>query len=277
MSLIQTDTAPLRARDIVLWLDEALPATPDGATIADRIATWDGRCTLDSLGCAAYMAWEYRVLRDLFDDELGPLARDYVGSPWSWVALERLLEDPESPWWDDTTTPTVETADVIALRAMDEAGAELRAAFGDPDAWDWGRLHTATFKEATIGTGSGIGPLEWYFNEGPVDVPGAAGAVNNTLLPPEPRLPGPDGPRVRAASASISCSRSPTCRRIGCSSTCPTSTARGSSSRPGSPVNPFATHYDDQIEPWRNGETLPLPFTRDAIAAATVATLTLSP
>ena len=66
MGLIQTDTAPLRARDVVLWLDPALPDTADGFTIADRIATWDGRCTLDSTGCAAYMAWEYRILRDVF-------------------------------------------------------------------------------------------------------------------------------------------------------------------------------------------------------------------
>ncbi len=41
--------------------------------------------------------------------------------------------------------------------------------------------------------------------------------------------------------------------------------------------NPYASHYDDQIEPWRTGETLALPFGRDAVAAATVATLTLSP
>ena len=41
--------------------------------------------------------------------------------------------------------------------------------------------------------------------------------------------------------------------------------------------NPFATHYKDQIDTWRNGDSLPLPFARDAIAAATVATMTLSP
>ena len=32
----------------------------------------------------------------------------------------------------------------------------------------------ATFKEQTLGT-SGIAPLEWYFNKGPVAVGGAAG------------------------------------------------------------------------------------------------------
>jgi len=45
----------------------------------------------------------------------------------------------------------------------------------------------------------------------------------------------------------------------------------------GQSEHPFAPHYHDQIDAWRTGDTLPLPFTRDAIAAATVATLTLTP
>ena len=40
---------------------------------------------------------------------------------------------------------------------------------------------------------------------------------------------------------------------------------------------PFDAHYTDQIEPWRTGGTLPLPFTPAAIEAATVATVTLDP
>ena len=136
---------------------EGAPTTADGALIATRIADWDGVCDEASVGCAAFNAWQYRVLRDIFDDDLGPLARDYVGSPFSWVVLQGLLDDPTSAWWDDTgTTGVTETADDIVGRAMDEAGAELRAAVGAPDGWTWGRLHTATFREATLGT-SGIG------------------------------------------------------------------------------------------------------------------------
>ena len=276
LSVIQNDTSPPRAQDVVLWLDEALPSTPDGITIADRIATWDGGCGLDSLGCAAYMAWEYRVLRDLFDDELGPLAREYVGSSWSWVALEQLIQDPESPWWDDTATPAVETADQIALQAMDEAGAELRAAVGDPNLWDWGRLHTATFKEATIGTGSGIGPLEWYFNKGPVPVPGAAGAVNNSYYRLARAYPDPLDADFRPLGIDqlFTVTNLPSYRLAidltdldGARIVITT----------GQSGHPFAGHYEDQIEAWRLGETIPLPFTRDAVAAAAVARLTLSP
>jgi penicillin amidase len=276
MSGIQNDTSPLRARDVVVQLDELLPTTADGATIADRIATWTGDCAVDSFGCAAYMAWEYRVLRDVFDDDLGPLARDYVGSPNSWVALDGLLADPTSPWWDDSTTAPLETAETIELRAMDEAGAELRAAFGDPDRWDWGRLHTATFKEATIGTGSGIGPLEWYFNDGPVAVPGVAGAPDNTYYRLSRAYRDPTDPDFKPLGIGqlFTVTNLPSYRLV-------IDLADLDGARivitTGQSGSPFASHYNDQIDPWRTGGTLPLPFTREAVAAATVATLTLSP
>jgi penicillin amidase len=41
--------------------------------------------------------------------------------------------------------------------------------------------------------------------------------------------------------------------------------------------NPFDRHYNDQIDLWGSGRTVPLPFTADAIAAAAVSTLTLTP
>ena len=276
MTDIQNDTAPLRARDIVPHLDEALPATADGMAIADRIATWDGTCTIDSLGCAAYMAWEYRILRDVFDDDLGPLARDYVGTPISWVALEGLLAEPDARWWDDTTTPLAETADLIVLRAMDEAGAELRAALGEPDGWTWGRLHTATFKEATIGTGSGIGPLEWYFNRGPVAAPGAAGAVSASYYRLRRAYPDPTDPEFvpLAIDQLFTVTNLPSYRLAIDMSDLDGARIVITTGQSG---QPFASHYDDQIESWRTGGTVPLPFTRDAVAAATVATLTLSP
>jgi len=276
MNGIQNDTSPLRARDVVVQLDELLPATADGATIADRIATWAGDCAVDSLGCSAYMAWEYRVLRDIFDDDLGPLARDYVGSPDSWVALDTLLADPTSRWWDDSTTGPLETAESIELRAMDEAGAELRAAFGDPDRWDWGRLHTATFKEATIGTGSGIGPLEWYFNDGPVPVPGAAGAPDNTYYRLGRAYPDPTDPDFKPLGIGqlFTVTNLPSYRLVIDMSDLDGARIVITTGQSGTP---FASHYNDQVDPWRTGGTLPLPFTGDAVVATSVATLTLSP
>ena len=55
---------------------------------------------------------------------------------------------------------------------MDEAGAELRAAFGEPRRLGVGPAPHGDLPRGDAGHGSGIGPLEWYFNEGPRAVPG---------------------------------------------------------------------------------------------------------
>jgi penicillin amidase len=41
--------------------------------------------------------------------------------------------------------------------------------------------------------------------------------------------------------------------------------------------NPFDRHYTDLVGPWRNGQTVPLPFTAAAIDAAASQTLVLEP
>src|SRR5262249_40445571 len=151
---------------------------------------WDGNCDVDSLGCAAWSMFEYRLQRDVFDDDLGSLAREYVGTSVSWQVMENLFDDPESAWWDDVTTPATERSPDIVARALDEAGETLSSVYGAPGGWTWGRLHTATFKEATVGS-SGIGPLEWYFNDGPHAIGGAAGVPNATSYRFERAYPDP--------------------------------------------------------------------------------------
>ena len=273
---VQFDSSPLRARDIAPLLRDVVPATEDGGTIASRIDAWDGTCGTDSVGCAAWNAWEYRVLRDIFDDDLGADARDYVGSPFSWVVLGRLLDDPYDEWWDDRTTPDlVEHAADIVARAMDEAGSELRTAIGSPDRWSWGRLHTATFREATLGQ-SGIGPLEWYFDDGPHAVPGMAGAINNTYVRFSSAYPDPEDPDYRpvAIDRVFDVTNLPSYRL-----TIDMGDLDGARIviTTGQAGNPFDRHYNDQIDPWRNGGTVPLPFTASAIDRAAVSTLTLHP
>jgi penicillin amidase len=276
MRRIQYDDSPLAPRDIIPLLEAAKPTTDDGATIASRISDWEGSCDRSSLGCAAWNAWQYRVLRDIFDDDLGTLARDYVGSPFSWVLLRQLLDDPNSVWWDDSRTAGVtETSDAIVARAMDEAGAELRAAFGSPDGWSWGRVHTATFREATLGV-SGIGPLEWYFNEGPRAVPGTAGAVNNTYFRFSSAYPDPTDPDYLPVGIDhvFDMTNMPSYRL-----TIDMRDLDGARLiiTTGQSGNPFDRHYNDQIGPWIEGETVPLPFTPAAISAAAASTLTLTP
>jgi len=277
MRRIQLDTTILRAPLVIRRLGRAEPRTADGAAVLSHIRAWDGRCELDSRGCSAYMAFEYRLLRGLFDDDLGDLARDYVGTPVAWQALIALLDRPTDRWWDDRTTPDrVETAPEVIAAALDASGRDLRAALGDENGWTWGRLHSATFREPTFGS-SGIGPLEWYFDVGPLPVPGAAGAVNNTYYRFSRAYPDPYDPASRPATdlrEIFEVTNLPSYRL-----TVDLGDLDGARivQTTGQAGNPFDRHYGDLVAPWARGETVPLPFSRAAVEASAAATLTLAP
>src|SRR6185436_1020638 len=136
MKAIESDTRVLRAAAMVpalLALDPQ-PGTADGQQLLDRIRDWDQACDVDSYGCAAYMTVEVALQRAIFDDELGPLARDYVGTPFAWRALIETLQTPSSRWWDRTGPGQDPSHDPAALAgsAIDAAGADLKQAIGDP-------------------------------------------------------------------------------------------------------------------------------------------------
>ena len=275
MTELQVDTAMGRARNATMWLMAAEPTTDDGRIVLDRILEWDGACEMDSLGCAAWSMFEYRLHRDVFDDDLGSLARDYVGTPPAQKLIDALFDDPEAAWWDDVSTPAGETSPEIVARALDKAGSSLATSYGAPTTWTWGRLHTATFQEATVGS-SGMGPLEWYFNDGPHAVAGAHGTLDNTYYRfsrayPDPLDPDyvPVGPeRVFDVTNLPSMRFAIDMTDLDGARIVITTGQSG---------NPFDRHYNDMIDPWRNGETVPLPFTHAAIAEAAAQTLVLQP
>jgi penicillin amidase len=277
MGDIQMDAMPIRFRHIAGQLARATPMSDDGRTVASRIGDWDGTCSIESAGCAAYMVAEYRLLRAVFDDELGWLAREYVGTPFSWQLLADLLGRRDDRWWDDTTTTDrVEMREEILARALDAAGADLRRDLGEPADWTWGRLHTTTWQEATLGQ-SEILLLEWYFNQGPTAAPGAGGAPNNAYWRFEDAYDDPfdeDDVPTDDLRDLFAVTNLPSYRLA-------IDMADLDGARiiitTGQSGNPFAPHYGDLTDEWASGESVPLPFSRAAVDAATVSTLTLEP
>ena len=277
MSAIENDVLVPRATKIVPFLANATPTTTDGRTVLSRILAWNDECDVASLGCTAYMTFEYRVLRDLFDDNLGTqLARDYVGTTMSWQALIDLLAKPNDPFWDDVATPQYENESAIVARALDEAGAALRSALGANDAaWTWGRLHTATFQEQSLGS-SGIAPLEWLFNSGPYPVPGAAGAVDNTYEQFSRAYPDPTAPTYQPIDlkGTFSVTNLPSYRQV--IDMGDLDSARFIQTT-GNGGTPFDRHYGDLINDWLNGQLVPMWFSAAAVQAHAASTLTLTP
>lgn len=276
LAAIQADTYVLRADRLIPLLDGIEPRTADGRGLLARMRAWDRRCDVDSRGCAAYIPFEFRLSAAIFDDELGPLARDYTASDTAWERVIGLLGDPSAAWWDDVTTPdVVETADEVVAGALDRTGAELRAALGQTSRWTWGRLHRLILREDTLGL-SGVGPLEWAFNAAPRPAPGAAGVVNNLYYDPRSAYPDPDDPDSSIAGIGdlFTVTNGPSYRLVADLSNLDGGRIIQTTGQSG---NPFDRHYGDLVDPWLRGELRPLPWGVERIERAAVSTLGLVP
>jgi penicillin amidase len=236
-----------RAQDLLRGWDYQQPA--DGGP---------GSTAAHSSAAAAYFNAVYRNLLRLTFDELPADHQPDGGDRW-WVVLTGLLNQPESPWWDEASTSTVETRDDVVHQALTAADDELVAAQGkDPAAWRWGRMHTLYVRNQSFGS-SGVAPVEWLFNHGPVGVSGGSNIVDATGWDPA------QGYEVRAV---------PSMRMI-------VDLSNLDDSRwvqlTGESGHAFSAHYADQFELWRTGQTLPMRWDEASVRASTVDTLTLRP
>ena len=255
---MQGDVSPVWAEDVLSYL-LVLPSD-DGrqAEALETLRAWDKRATRDSAGAALFEPFRLHLLDLTFGDELGEqLLRRARGSATD--ALVEILPDEFSPWFDDVTTPGVETRDEILLRALDEAVEELTDTLGrDMGRWRWGDLHTATFENQSLGH-CGVRLVERIFNRGPVAVDGTIATVNNTGY----TLDSPYGVETVSSQRQIvdlgNLTRSVSMHTTGQSG------------------HPFHPHYDDMIDPWRNIEYHPMLWERADVEADAEGVLVLRP
>jgi penicillin G amidase len=175
---MQLDTSNDAARMLVPYLRRLHP--PAGAERAWRLlAGWDYSMPADSAAAAYFNSVWKHVLMRTFDD-LPKAARPDGGSRW-FAVIGNLLTQPTSPWWDDPATRHVrETRGDVLTEAMGDAYDELSRRLGaDPTRWRWGDLHTLTVQNQSFGT-SGVAPIEWLFNRGPLRLSGGLSVVDAT-------------------------------------------------------------------------------------------------
>ncbi|GAB3709477.1 penicillin acylase family protein [Nocardiopsis oceani] len=241
------------------------------AEAQELLREWDHRNEPDSAGAAFYNATWRQLLPLLFDElvDLGePGEPDDPDSAGEWGehamgggsramhVVSQLLEDPGSSWWEGDEASGRE--EVLAA-AMDAGVEELTELLGDdPADWRWGDLHTLTATHESFGT-SGIGPVEWLFNRGPVETSGGSDIVNAT---------GWD------ASEGFGVTTVPSMRMVVDLSDRDSSTWINLTGNSGHAFHP---NYDDQLELWAEGETLPWAVTEEAVREASTDELTLVP
>ena len=263
MTALQTDSLNPMADTLVPYLLDV-----DGLRSGyyrdgqDLLRSWDGRQPASGPGSAAaayYNAVWSALLRLTFHDELRESLWPDGGQRW-YAVMTALLDDPTASWWDDKTTDdVVETRDDLLLQAMEEARDELTSRLAlDADEWTWGDLHQVDLRTATLGE-SGIGFVEWLVNREDYEVGGGSSTVNAMSWD---------------ASVGYEVESSPSMRMVVDLADLDASrwiSMTGVSGHPGS------GHYVDQTDLWVEGETLPWPFSRDAVEEAADDTLTLVP
>ncbi len=252
------DNVVLYAQDILPFLLQLPTTDPKQAQALDYLRDWDFRAERESVPAVIFESLRIHLVDRVYGDELGEQLLRRLRSNLS-VALSRMLPEPETPWFDDVTTPEVESRDEILLLALGDTVDELSETLGeDMSSWKWGDLHTATFRNQSLGN-SGIGIIEAIFNRGPVAVDGTGGAVNATSYSMSDPYAVAAVPSQRQIVDLEYFERSLTMHTTGQSG------------------HPFHPHYDDMIDPWRNIQYHPMLWTRGQVEAAAEAHLTLTP
>ncbi len=96
-------------------------------------------------------------------------------------SIMQLMEKPDSWWFDDQTTPRIETRDDIIRKSLAEALTDLEERFGkELKEWQWGKLHHAIFKHAFSGFSSIIDNV---IDIGPFEIGGDGTTIFNTEYP----------------------------------------------------------------------------------------------
>jgi penicillin G amidase len=254
---VQLDEHNGNARTLVPFLLD-VDVDEDARRVQEVLAGWDLQDDVDSAGGAAFNAtWRHLLVRT-FHDELPEWAHPQGAARW-WEVIRALVDEPESPWWDDLDTDAVETRDEVLAAALADAQAELTDRFGDdPADWRWGAMHTLTLRHGTFGV-SGIAPIERLFNRGPLELGGGADILHangwnaaegyEVVWVPSMRLLVDLGDLDAGRWIHLT----------------------GQSGRP------FHAHYTDQAELWRDGDTLPITFSERAVEEAAVDRLRLVP
>ncbi len=248
MVRLQLDTVSLPARETVALLLTLEPHTDDAREGLDLLRAWDGDMSADSAAAALFNAWSRRIARRMLEPRLGEdLFRHYHAwrEPFQCLALPSILREPDG-WLDDD----------LLRAALDDAIAELREIGGDdPAGWRWGAIHRLRLAHPL----AAIPGLEPLFLAADVELGGDEQTVMQAGFDGREGYPAAVIPSWRAVYDLADLDRSVGVMPAGISG------------------NPASPHWNDQTERWVGGMPHPLPFSEEAVDAATVGDLRLLP
>ncbi len=264
----QRDTRSIpwrRARPLLV--DRPRPADRDAAVAWSLLASWDGDVAAHSAGAAVYelvMAALRRAVMEalapnaaatllaqapvpgLLDAAIGGLR----GTAHTLAALEapQGLTDAQGRVFDPDAA--IDAALAHAVRTLRRFGDHV-------DDWAWGSVRPLRLRHAVSGGAPALAPV---FDRGPFPLAGDGHTIPQASPVPADPLGDPLG--VVSLRMAVDLGDLEASRWV---------LPGGQSGDPGSP------HYDDQLAVFLSGGAIPIPWSRAAVAHATVHTLTVTP
>lgn len=179
MSKIQLDDLLVRGRRFAELFVNAWRNSGEKDRVVDKMVDymdkWDFRTGIESIATTIFEESMRNALINTLKDELKDdnLLTLYLNSEVTIASFNLMLES-NSDLFDNKDTEVRETRDDILIKSLFDAKKWLSKNLGrDPSAWQWGKLHTVTFKHA-LGI---IWPLSEWFNVGPLPHPGSRDTV----------------------------------------------------------------------------------------------------
>ncbi len=261
--LTASDMRDIQA-DNEFWMGMRLAAAyqdieVEGSGAAEAIGmlrAWDAQSTAASPAAAyANVLWD-ELVRMLFVEREDPLPVSHQSRLF--LVVDRLLADPESPWWQNDALEVSGRDAVLAAAAESAYGRLVDLQGANPSHWSWGGLHALTLRSDTFGS-SGIAPLEALFNRGPYEVGGGSSVANAT------------GWRLGDSFETVTV---PSLRMIVDLGDLDASQWQNLTGNSGHVMHP---NYIDQVEAWQRVELAPWAFSPRAVAEEATHTLTLTP
>ncbi|MDY7095187.1 MAG: penicillin acylase family protein [Acidobacteriota bacterium] len=249
---LQEDVLSRYALEVVAKLDGGYEG--DAQRAYETLQAWDGSMELTGPS-ALFALFEHELALAVWDDE-----EDHLRSPdlYSRDRMGRLLAgELDSAWFDDVTTEEVETRRQIISSALASAWSAGQERWGQAVAdWRYGDLHQLLLAHPA-GSAPVVGSL---FNRGPFPLPGSATTVAAF------------GGGWRGGVAPVT--YGPSMRWVADLE----DPNRDLAVLPGGQSgHPWNDHYDDQLDLYLAGETRTVPWTDEAVEAATVSRLELVP
>ncbi|MFO8055820.1 MAG: penicillin acylase family protein [bacterium] len=264
MARFQMDVKVMSAPDFVPLMIKDLENAggPQIESCLKALRQWQAngyRASLDSIGTGVYKLIMKNMATLTFEDDLGEtLAGNMSIASMLKPALWKILDKPDSEWFDIKGTDQKETRKDITIKAAIKSAEYLEKQFGEePAGWQWGEMQTLYLRNF-------LGYLPWNKEArlGTYPLAGTGETVNNTTG----FFIGADyGFMVLAGPSSRLCVDMADPRHLHFNAT------TGNSENPDSPL------YDNTTQEWLSGEYVTVSLDREEYNRDRIARLVLRP